>query len=302
MQFLLVSALASSALASNLLSLPKELRVRQTDESFVPDSETIDACFSNQITCPGEYLGSLYCATPSDGDTCCSQGCEHICSNHASNGRWQNPDACPGGSFCLIDGYCCPDVSRPLLFTHVLTSPPPVLYPPATTYSLLRNPWLTNDLTGSRSRRVRSRERRHPPRQHRRVNPPRQHRRFNPPRQHRRVNPPRQHRRVDHPRRNRSLIYRRRRYPNFHHRLHIPDLDVYLHLWRHIFVSGTSLLCWQHDNTSHRPWRCPKPDWHNPFHWSGKHQLYCQWGCGCLWPWLGWSIAIDARLSWCVPD
>ncbi|KAG7008826.1 hypothetical protein G7Y79_00004g014100 [Physcia stellaris] len=100
MQVFFLSALVSSALASNLIAtVPRQLQARQDDQSFVPGSTTVSACASDEIECPGEFEGSKYCSLPSAGDTCCRQGYN-----------------CPGGSFCLIDGFCCPDVSRRFLF------------------------------------------------------------------------------------------------------------------------------------------------------------------------------------------
>ena len=120
MQFFLISALAGSAVASNFLTtLPRELRVRQTDESFIPDSQTVSACASNEIECPGEFQGSIYCSEPSRGDTCCPQGCKHSSPDRNSDDRSRTLDNCPGTNFCLIDGYCCPEVSLTQTITEL---------------------------------------------------------------------------------------------------------------------------------------------------------------------------------------
>ncbi|PLB37121.1 uncharacterized protein BDW47DRAFT_126582 [Aspergillus candidus] len=84
------SLLASQALATgvgfkqvNEMGLSK----RQTDESFVPG--TTFGCPSGWPECGTSQV----CYNPKRGDTCCPGGTY----------------ACPGGSFCLQDGYCCPD-------------------------------------------------------------------------------------------------------------------------------------------------------------------------------------------------
>lgn len=129
MQVFFLSTLVSSALASNLIAtVPRQLQARQDDQSFVPGSTTVSACRSDEIECPGEFEGSKYCSLPSAGDTCCRQGCKCCSCPNFRRGPLAHLciDNCPGGSFCLIDGFCCPDVSPrlsiPWILRHVFYS------------------------------------------------------------------------------------------------------------------------------------------------------------------------------------
>ncbi|KAI4288249.1 MAG: hypothetical protein L6R35_002488 [Caloplaca aegaea] len=86
---------AAGAIAGNLNQLmPRELRVRQDDQSFTPDTsfgqgETCaDAFGAGYIDCNG------ICYNPTDGETCCPGAGDAY--------------PCPSDSFCLIDSLCCP--------------------------------------------------------------------------------------------------------------------------------------------------------------------------------------------------
>ncbi|KAL2822914.1 hypothetical protein BJX63DRAFT_1420 [Aspergillus granulosus] len=85
---LFASLLAAPALASPDQKLAVfGLSKRQGGESFQPDTIPSD--------CTGLPIcgSSGICYDTSLGESCCPDG------------TW----ACPGGSFCLQDGYCCPD-------------------------------------------------------------------------------------------------------------------------------------------------------------------------------------------------
>ncbi|KAL3456044.1 hypothetical protein BJX64DRAFT_297054 [Aspergillus heterothallicus] len=85
------SLLAAPALASPDQKLAQltgfGLSKRQGGESFQPG--TIPGSCGDWPICGTSGI----CYNPERGDTCCPDG------------TW----ACPGGNFCLQDGYCCPD-------------------------------------------------------------------------------------------------------------------------------------------------------------------------------------------------
>ncbi|KAL4919209.1 hypothetical protein BDW62DRAFT_46914 [Aspergillus aurantiobrunneus] len=83
------SLLAGQALAAHQALLPygTGLSKRQGGDSFIPD--ITPGCPDGWPTCGT----SGTCYSPSRGDTCCPGGTY----------------ACPVGSFCLQDPYCCPD-------------------------------------------------------------------------------------------------------------------------------------------------------------------------------------------------
>ncbi|KAL6232478.1 hypothetical protein BDW75DRAFT_19513 [Aspergillus navahoensis] len=86
----LASLLAAPALATNQMLAPFKgtgLSKRQGGESFQPP--TTPGCPDDWPMCGTSGV----CYSPARGDTCCPDG------------TW----ACPVGSFCLQDGYCCPE-------------------------------------------------------------------------------------------------------------------------------------------------------------------------------------------------
>lgn len=99
---LLSASLASGVLAS--ANIPRALlQVRQGGDAFIPGTRTgfgatcIDAFGPNSKLC----ANSGTCYDFSIGDSCCSEGYP-----------------CGTGSYCLVKGYCCPNVCS--------TSPPPL--------------------------------------------------------------------------------------------------------------------------------------------------------------------------------
>ncbi|KAL9619712.1 MAG: hypothetical protein Q9160_005732 [Pyrenula sp. 1 TL-2023] len=136
----------TAAIAADTGKISVRSLVERQDQSFQPGTN-----FGSGATCADAFgSGFVQCGTgnkcfnPSGGESCCS-----------------NSYPCPSGSFCLIDGYCCPNgidpqtcainngVSLPAGFTPggattpastppastptttpTTTTPPPVYTPP----------------------------------------------------------------------------------------------------------------------------------------------------------------------------
>ncbi|KAF8535681.1 hypothetical protein BDD12DRAFT_854372 [Trichophaea hybrida] len=76
--------------AENQQIKARSLVERQSDQSFVPDTNPLSGtCAENGLQ---DCIKNVLCFDPSQGQTCC-------------HSKW----GCPTGSFCLIDGKCCPD-------------------------------------------------------------------------------------------------------------------------------------------------------------------------------------------------
>lgn len=83
------------------------------------------------------------------------------------------PDGCPGGNFCLTQGYCCPDVSPPPSYHPLPPSNQPLFHPQppipsSPPLSPLHPPFTKTPPPGRRPRNLRPPKRRHPPSQLRR--------------------------------------------------------------------------------------------------------------------------------------
>jgi len=85
--FTIISLIASTISATSLNL--NEFSKRQ--DAFVPGTTTVESCTDGWIPC-----GSDECILPSRGDVCCSEGY-----------------GCPGESFCLTQGFCCPNGEDP---------------------------------------------------------------------------------------------------------------------------------------------------------------------------------------------
>ena len=113
MHFIFLTAALPLTLVSAGLSPRSLLLPRQGGDAFVPSTGSI-------VTSCATPCGADECLDVPRGDTCCTEGCEcpHSATQHDSesgsliaNGFFFLLDGCPGGSFCLTQGYCCPDVS-----------------------------------------------------------------------------------------------------------------------------------------------------------------------------------------------
>ncbi|KAL2050461.1 hypothetical protein ABVK25_009295 [Lepraria finkii] len=115
MHFIFLTAALPLALASAGLSPRSLLLPRQGGDAFVPSTGSI---ITNCATPCGTYV----CLDVPRGDTCCTEGCKcsYFATQHnnkpgllIANGFFFLLDGCPGGSFCLTQGYCCPDGDDP---------------------------------------------------------------------------------------------------------------------------------------------------------------------------------------------
>lgn len=197
MHLSLVIAVAPLALASTQHKL---LYARQESEAFKP---SIDSFVSDCQ--PQNLCGEDICLRPERGETCCAEGCKYLgphppfrlsgfCHRSSKLDGTLNiltadpfrPDGCPGESFCLTQGYCCPDVSSTAYHSHHTTPQSPILHlpiplspshshhptTPSPSHTRLTSP------TGQRPSNMRPPIRRHPPPQlRRRPNRPRRRRR-----------------------------------------------------------------------------------------------------------------------------
>ena len=99
--FTISAVLLSASLASGVLAsanIPRALlHVRQGGDAFIPGTRQgfgatcVDAFGPNSKLC----ANSGTCYDASIGDSCCSEGYP-----------------CGTGSYCLVKGYCCPNVCR----------------------------------------------------------------------------------------------------------------------------------------------------------------------------------------------
>lgn len=140
--FTISAVLLSASLASGVLAsanIPRALlHVRQGGDAFIPGTRQgfgatcVDAFGPNSKLC----ADSGTCYDASIGDSCCSEGYP-----------------CGTGSYCLVKGYCCPNVCQffllswenliyqcvPNTFIHS-PAPPPNAQPPTASSSPLASP------------------------------------------------------------------------------------------------------------------------------------------------------------------
>jgi hypothetical protein len=102
-----ITALLASGLVSATNFNLNQFTKRQ--DAFIPETTPVESCENGWVSC-----GPIQCILPSRGDVCCSEGC--TCSVNSliqcilTN---ENIDGCPGESFCLTQGYCCPTGEDP---------------------------------------------------------------------------------------------------------------------------------------------------------------------------------------------
>lgn len=80
---------------------------RQGSGAFVPGTNFVTACAANEVEC------NDYCLDLAQGDSCCSEGCKSLLQITLMALILTCSDGCPGGSFCLTKGYCCPNELDP---------------------------------------------------------------------------------------------------------------------------------------------------------------------------------------------
>ena len=118
MYFLYLFILASLALANDPANFNPRAEATQ-DLSFDPTETPVSRCPSGQTHCLRPWNRRFVCVDKRRGDVCCPQGCKFTLSEDTESLRSLNTlDGCPGGSYCLIDGRCCPDVSLDFLICN----------------------------------------------------------------------------------------------------------------------------------------------------------------------------------------
>jgi len=117
--FILVATALGSGLvdaASNMLTPYGGLNKRQAfdpDETTGTGANCVEAFGEGYIECvPATESKPRLCINPGLGETCCDSKCTF--SSPPQTLRFSNTNidigGCPGGSFCLVQDLCCPNV------------------------------------------------------------------------------------------------------------------------------------------------------------------------------------------------
>lgn len=116
--WILASLTVATALANHQFHALKPHAFDKRQE-YRPDTYTCgfgdtceESCGAGSLLCSDE--ATFLCYNPGQEDTCCEPGSADSCewhTNHVISAflcSHNFPGGCPGGDYCLVEGYCCP--------------------------------------------------------------------------------------------------------------------------------------------------------------------------------------------------